>query len=122
MALAVAAATVFKKSRRFGIALSLPALPAPLALPTSELHLEPEPHEPSTKNLRHVLPDAARRAVRRVHVENVAGVQQVVDVHIPAQLARTELEETGEPQVHLLEARFEHRVRRQQFNCDIAVS
>src|SRR5215510_8477913 len=108
---AVAPATVFKKSRRFGMWSSDEK---------SELHLEAEPHQPSTENLRHVLPDTAWRAVGRVHVEHVAGVQEVVDVHVAAQLARPELEDSGETQVHLLEAWLEHGIWRQQFDGDIA--
>src|SRR5438105_14055875 len=107
---AVAAAAVFRNSRRF-MSVS--------GIRKSKLHLHPKPHQTAAENLRHVLPDASRRAVGRVHVEHVARVQQVVDVHVPAQLARTELKEPREAQVHLLETRFEHRVRRNQFDREV---
>src|SRR5258705_5405474 len=109
---AAAPATVLTKSRRF-ISSSLSGL---------EVHLHAQPYQTATENLRHVLPDAARRAVGRVHVEDVAGIQDVVDVHVPPHLARTELEDSGEAQVHLLEPRLEQRVRRDQFNRQVGTT
>src|ERR1041385_6197730 len=113
---AAAPATVFKKSRRFGIALPLATRPA------SELKLHPQSHQTSTEDLRDVLPDSSRRAVGRVHVEHIARIQQVVDIYVSAQLAGTELKEPREAQVHLLQARFEHGVRRDQLDRHVAVA
>src|SRR5258705_598626 len=109
---AAAPATVLTKSRRF-ISSSLSGL---------EVHLHAQPYQTATENLRHVLPDAGRRAVGRVHVEDVAGIQDVVDVHVPPHLARTELEDSGEAQVHLLEPRLEQPVLRDQANRQVGTT